>query len=76
MYQYKPSNENIDSDGNPLQPTNFKDPNTLGLGFHIIHFPDSVMSQCYTITPYSLLRFPPYPMDALIDLLTCFMKPF
>jgi hypothetical protein len=76
MYQYKPSNENIDSDGNPLKPTNFKDPNTLGLGFHIIHFPDSVMYQCYTITPYSLLTFPPYPMNALIDLLTCFMKPF
>jgi hypothetical protein len=60
MYQYKPKDKNIDSDGNPL--VDGKDPNTLQLGFHIIHFPDSVMYQCYAITPFSLWNFPPFPM--------------
>jgi|Laugresbdmm110sn_1035088.scaffolds.fasta_scaffold24883_3 hypothetical protein len=60
MYQYKPSSNTTDSDGKPL--VNGKDPNTLQLGFHIIHFPDSVMYQCYAITPFSLWNFPPFPM--------------
>jgi len=74
MYQYKPSNDKIDSDGNPL--VNGLDPKTMNLGFHIIHFPNSVMFQCYSISPYGMLDFPPFPMKALIEFLSCAMSPF
>ena len=74
MYQYKPPDENIDSDGKPL--VNGKDPNTMGLGFHIIHFPDSVMFQCYSINPFSLMKFPPFPMKEFIAFVSCLMSPF
>lgn len=74
MYQYKPSDDNVDSDGKPL--TNGKDPNTMGLGFHIIHFPDSVMFQCYSINPFSLMNFPPFPMKEFIAFVACLMSPF
>lgn len=59
MYQYNPTSDTTDSDGKPLK--NGKDPNTLQLGFHIIHFPDSVMYQCYSMAPFTLRKFPPYP---------------
>jgi hypothetical protein len=42
MYQY----ENT-SAPNP-------DPDSLNLGFHIIHFPNSVIRTCYSVIPYSL----------------------
>ena len=74
MYQYSPSDPNIDSDGNTL--VDGKDPNTMGLGMHLIHFPDSVMFQCYSISPFSLMNFPPFPMDEFIAFVSCLMKPF
>ena len=42
MYQYE--------DKSPQNP----DPNSLNLGFHIIHFPNSVIQTCYSINPYAL----------------------
>lgn len=42
MYQYED------------QSTPDPDPHSLNLGFHIIHFPNSVMETCYSISPYSL----------------------
>ena len=39
---------------NPPNP----DPNSMNLGFHLIHFPDSVMETCFSINPYSLAKCP------------------
>ena len=74
MYQYKPSDPKVDGNGKPL--VNGNDPNTMNLGFHFIHFPNSVMRQCYSISPYGLLKFPPFPLKALEDFLSCAIHPF
>lgn len=34
------------------------DPNSMNLGFHIIHFPNSVMETCYSISPFGLRSCP------------------
>jgi hypothetical protein len=34
------------------------DPNSMNLGFHLIHFPDSVMEKCFAINPFSLRSCP------------------
>jgi hypothetical protein len=75
MYQYSPADTEIDSDGKPLGPDGF-DPKTLHLGFHIIHFPDSVMFECYSINPYSLLDLSKFPMKEFQDFMSCAMNPF
>jgi hypothetical protein len=59
MYQYEPDNPNVDGNGEPL--IDGADKNTMNTGGHIIHFPDSVMYQCYAVSPYSLMKFPPFP---------------
>lgn len=74
MYQYSPSDDNIDSDGKEL--VDGKDPNTMSLGLHIIHFPDSVMFQCYSISPFSMADFPAFPMKEFIDFIKCLTHPF
>jgi hypothetical protein len=58
----------VDKDG--------KDPETLGLGFHIIHFPDSVMRLCYSVSPYRLAKLKPFPIKAFMDFMKCAMNPF
>ena len=34
------------------------DPNSMNLGLHIIHFPNSVMEKCFSINPFSLRSCP------------------
>jgi hypothetical protein len=46
MYQYK--------DQSRPKP----DPNSMNLGFHLIHFPNSVMEKCFSISPYQLKSCP------------------
>jgi len=36
------------------------DKDSLNLGFHIIHFPDSIMELCFSANPYRLAVFPKY----------------
>jgi hypothetical protein len=49
---------------------------TLGTGGHIIHFPDSVMRLCYSISPYRLAKLKPFPIKAFMDFMKCAMNPF
>ena len=37
-----------------------EDKDSLNLGFHIIHYPNSIMNTCYTSTPYRLASLPKY----------------
>lgn len=53
-----------------------KDPDSMNLGFHFLHFPDSVMNTCYRITPYKLKKLKGFPMKAFQDFLACVMTPF
>jgi hypothetical protein len=68
MYQYAEPKPKTDADGN--------DPDSMNLGFHIIHFPDSVMYECYSINPYGLANLPAFDMDALIGFMQCLTMPF
>jgi len=43
------------------------DPDSLNLEFHVIHFPNSVMETCYSISPYSLKE-----CDGLNDVVNAF----
>jgi hypothetical protein len=74
IYQYDPKDPNVDGEGKPL--VNGDDPETLNLGFHLIHFPDSVMRQCYSIMPFALKSGPNFPIDALTAFMECVMNPF
>jgi len=69
MFQYDPNPEPIlDDSGN--------DVDAMNLGFHIIHFPDSVMYQCYSISPYALADLASFPIQAFTDFIQCAMSPF
>lgn len=68
MYEFAPPGPTVDKDG--------KDPETLGLGFHIIHFPDSVMRLCYSISPYSLAKLKMFPIKAFMNFMKCATNPF
>ena len=69
MYEYDPNPEPIlDEFGN--------DVDTMNLGFHIIHFPDSVMFQCYSINPYALADLASFPIKAFEDFIKCAASPF
>jgi hypothetical protein len=57
-------------------PQTTTDPNSLNLGMHIIHFPDSVMEQCYAFRPFKLANLASFPMKAFQQFLSCAMNPF
>ena len=60
---------------NQLNPPN-TDPDSMNLGFHFLHFPDSVMNTCYRITPYKLKKLKSFPIDAFTSFIECVMMPF
>ena len=69
MYEYDPNPRPVlDSKGN--------DVNALNLGFHIIHFPDSVMYQCYSLSPYALADLESFPIAAFQAFIQCATNPF
>jgi len=69
MFQYDPNPPpRLDASGNDLD--------TMNLGLHIIHFPDSVMYQCYSISPYALADLAPFPIAAFEAFISCAMNPF
>jgi hypothetical protein len=70
MYEFDPNEEApvLDELGN--------DVDTMHLGFHIIHFPDSVMYQCYSISPYALADLAGFPIKAFTAFIKCAMNPF
>lgn len=54
------------------------DPNSLNLGLHIIHFPDNVMRQCYSIDPFSLdnIKGVKKVMKSFTSFVKCATNPF
>jgi hypothetical protein len=68
MYEFAPPGPKVDKFGN--------DPDTLQLGLHIIHFPDSVMRLCYSVSPYRLPKLKSFPIKAFMDFMKCAMNPF
>ena len=69
MFHYDPNPPpRLDAEGNDLYAMNF--------GFHIIHFPNSVMHQCYSISPFGLARLAPFPIAAFTAFIKCAMNPF
>lgn len=69
MFQYDPNPA-------PRLDENGYDADTMKMGLHIIHFPDSVMNECYSVSPYKLARLAPFPMDEFIAFMKCAMNPF
>ncbi len=67
-YQYTGKRRPLDKNG--------VEEGTLGTGAHIIHFPDSVMRLCYSISPYRLAYLKPFPMKAFTDFMKCATNPF
>jgi len=49
---------------------------SLNLGFHIFHFPNSVMETCYSATGYKLADLDSYPIDDFNKFLKCISNPF
>ena len=74
IYHYNPKDPKVDAKGKPT--VNGNDPETLNLGFHIIHFPNSVMRQCYSIMPFALKKGPNFPVDEVAAFFECVMNPF
>ena len=68
MYEFAPPGPKVDKFGN--------DPDTLQLGLHIIHFPDSVMRLCYSISPYRQAKLKMFPIKAFMAFIKCAMNPF
>jgi hypothetical protein len=69
MFHYDPNPPpRLDAKGNDLD--------AMNLGFHIIHFPNSVMEQCYSLSPYSLARLAKFPIGAFEAFISCAMNPF
>jgi len=68
MYEFAPPGPKVDKFGN--------DPDTLQLGLHIIHFPDSVMRLCYSISPYRQAKLKMFPIKAFMAFMKCATNPF
>lgn len=49
---------------------------SMNLGFHIFHFPNTVMEICYSVTNYKLADLDPFPMDEFTSILKCLTTPF
>lgn len=52
------------------------DPDSMNLGFHLIHFPDTVMRTCYQVNNYSLKSLKSFPMKSFLAFMKCAMSPF
>jgi len=70
MYEYDPR------EAPPVLDTSGNDVDSMNLGFHIIHFPDSVMFQCYSINPFTLAHLSPFPISSFEAFIKCAMNPF
>lgn len=70
MYQYDPR------EAPPVLDASGNDVDAMNLGLHIIHFPDSVMYQCYSISPFGLANLAPFPISAFTAFIKCAMNPF
>jgi hypothetical protein len=69
-YQYeRPGKKKVD-------PKTGIEEGTLGTGAHIIHFPDSVMRLCYSVSPYRLAKLKPFPMKEFMAFMKCAVNPF
>ena len=57
---------------------NVPDKDSMNLGFHLIHFPDSVMETCFSISPYSLAncKGAKEVFAAFNAFMSCAMNPF
>jgi len=60
------------ADQNPPNP----DPDSMNLGFHIIHFPDAIMEACFSFSPYAMQKIPPFPMKEMTRFMKCATMPF
>jgi hypothetical protein len=49
---------------------------SMNLGFHIIHFPNSVMETCYSATNFKLADLAKFPMDDFNAFMKCLVSPF
>lgn len=49
---------------------------SLNLGFHIFHFPNSVMETCYRASSYRLADLESFPIDDFNKFLKCISSPF
>lgn len=49
---------------------------SLNTGFHIFHFPNSVMETCFSATNYHLADLEPYPMAEFTKFVKCLTNPF
>jgi hypothetical protein len=49
---------------------------SMNLGFHIIHFPNSVMETCYKATNFKLADLAPFPMNDFNAFMKCLISPF
>jgi hypothetical protein len=58
-----------------LDKTITNDSGSMNLGFHIFHFPNSVMETCYSATGFKLADLDPYPMDIFNDFMKCIVSP-
>lgn len=63
MYQYEDQNV----------PT--PDPESLNTGYHIIHFPDTVMEKCYALNYYGLADLAQFPGKELAAFFRCALNP-
>lgn len=52
------------------------DSSSMNLGFHIIHFPNSVMETCYSATNFKLADLAPFPMREFTQFLKCLTNIF
>jgi hypothetical protein len=69
MFHYDPNPPpRLDAEGNDLD--------AMNLGFHIIHFPNSVMEQCYSLSPYSLADLAEFPISEFQAFISCAVSPF
>lgn len=48
-----------------------KDSESLNLGYHIIHFPDSIMNTCYATNSYILADLDDFPMNDFQNFIKC-----
>ena len=63
-------------DGKNMDTKNPDPENSLNLGLHLIHFPDSVMETCYGMKYAKLAKIRNFPLDKFMDFMKCAISPF
>lgn len=63
-------------DGENMDTTQPDPENSLNLGFHLIHFPDSVMETCYGMKYAKLESLRIFPIKKFMEFMTCAVSPF